>query len=488
MISPSIDLRARAHQAMVDAGFRPDFSPEILQIVQALKQHPSPGATVETRDLRALLWSSIDNDTSRDLDQIEYTEKAADGSTRLLIGIADVDWAVMKGAAADAQAAFETTSVYTGVSTFPMLPAELSTDLTSLLDQQERKAVVIELRVLPSGEVSQYDVYPALVKNRAKLAYSSTGAWLEGRGPIPPAIGAVPGMEAQLRMQLELSTQLRDLRKKQGALTFGSIEPVPVMDNGQVKDLKVSPHNVAQDIIESFMVAANVAMARYLTGKASLSIRRVVRSPRRWDRIQEIAAQFGVKLPAEPDSRALCEFLDARKAADPVHFPDLSLSIVKLLGPGEYVVETPGNESQGHFGLAVHDYTHSTAPNRRFADLVTQRLLKSAAANRPGPYAEPELRQIAERCTDREDAARKVERLMRKVIAASSLNQRIGEVFDGVVTGAAPKGTYVRLLQFPAEGRVIRGTQGIDVGDRIKVRLVSVDVRQGFIDFERING
>ena len=326
------------------------------------------------------------------------------------------------------------------------------------------------------------------MKNRAKLAYSSTGAWLEGRGPIPSAIAAVPGVEAQLRIQLELSTQLRALRKKQGALTFGSIEPVPIMDDGQVKDLKVSPHNVAQDIIESFMVAANVAMARYLTDKGSLSIRRVVRTPRRWDRIQAIAAQFGVKLPPEPDSRALCEFLDQRNAADAVHFPDLSLSIVKLLGPGEYVVETPGSETQGHFGLAVHDYTHSTAPNRRFADLVTQRLLKSAVANRPGPYAEPELRRIAERCTEREDAARKVERLLRKIIAATSLSHRIGEVFDGVVTGASPKGTFVRLLQFPTEGRVIRGTQGIDVGDRVKVRLVSVEVSKGFIDFERING
>ena len=489
MISPSIDLRARAHQAMVEAGFRPDFSPQILQTVQAMKQQPSLGATPGTRDLRALPWSSIDNDTSRDLDQIEYIERAADGSTRLLIGIADVDWAVAKGSPTDAQAGFETTSVYTGVSTFPMLPAELSTDMTSLVDQLDRNALVIELNVFTSGEVGQHDVYPALVKNRAKLAYSSTGAWLEGRGPIPSAIAAVPGMEAQLRSQLELSTRLRTLRKKHGALTFGSIEPVPVMDDvGQVKDLQVSAHNVAQDIIESFMVAANVAMARYLTDKGSLSIRRVVRTPRRWDRIQAIAAQFGVELPAEPDSRALCEFLDQRRAADALHFPDLSLSIVKLLGPGEYAVESPGNESQGHFGLAVHDYTHSTAPNRRFADLVTQRLLKSAAAKRPGPYAEPELRQIAEHCTEREDAARKVERLMRKIIAASSLSRRIGEVFDGVITGASLKGTYVRLLHFPAEGRVVRGTQGIDVGDRVKVRLVSVEVSKGFIDFERING
>jgi exoribonuclease-2 len=293
-------------------------------------------------------------------------------------------------------------------------------------------------------------------------------------------------MEAQLRSQLGISAQLRGLRKKQGALTFGSIEAMPVVENGEVKDLRVGSHNVAQDIIESFMVAANVAMARYLAEKASLAIRRVVRTPRRWDRLQAIAAQFGVKLPATPESSALCEFLEQRRAADPIHFPDLSLSVVKLLGPGEYIVESPGAEHEGHFGLAVHDYTHSTAPNRRYADLVTQRLLKSAAAGNAGPYSEPELVQIAARCTEREDAARKVERLMRKVIAASVMSQRLGEVFDGLVTGASAKGTYVRLLKFPAEGRIVRGAQGIDVGDRVRVRLVSVEVNQGFIDFDRI--
>jgi len=329
-------------------------------------------------------------------------------------------------------------------------------------------------------------VYPALVKNRAKLAYSSTGAWLEGNGPMPAAVGAVPGMEAQLRLQLQLSAQLRGLRKQHGALTFGAIEATPVMDNGEVKNLAVSSPNVAQDIIESFMVAANVAMAQYLMEKASLSIRRVVRTPRRWDRIQAIAAQFGVHLPAAPDSKALSDFLERRKAADPLHFPDLSLAVVKLLGPGEYIVESPGAESEGHFGLAVHDYTHSTAPNRRYADLVTQRLVKYAAGRLPGPYAEAELAQIAAHCTEREDAARKVERLMRKVIAASVMSQRVGEVFDGLVTGASPKGTYVRLLRFPAEGRIVRGAQGIDVGDRVRVRLISVQVDQGFIDFERL--
>src|SRR5581483_1117440 len=347
------------------------------------------------------------------------------------------------------------------------------------------RAMVVELRVLATGEVTDHRVYPALVLNRAKLAYSSTGAWLEGHGPMPSAVQAVPGMERQLRQQVALSGQLRALRKKQGALTFGSIEATPVMQNGEVKDLAVSSQNVAQDIIESFMVAANVAMARYLTEQGALSLRRIVRTPRRWDRIQAIAAQLGTTLPPVPDSRALSDFLEQRKAADPLHFPDLSLSIVKLLGPGEYVVGQPGEKAEGHFGLAVVDYTHSTAPNRRYADLVTQRLLKDVSGHGTATYSAAELTQIAAHCTEREDAARKVERLMRKVIAASVMRQHLGELFEGLVTGASPKGTYVRLFKFPAEGRLVRGAQGIDVGDRVRVRLLSVDVSKGFIDFER---
>lgn len=492
------DLKARARQAMVDAGFVPDFPPAVMREIEATKSAashasaPPAGAAGESaigrqpRDLRAVLWSSIDNDTSRDLDQVEYVERLADGTLRLLVGIADVDAAVRSGSATDRQASSETTSVYTGVVTFPMLPGELSTDLTSLLDAQDRLAIIIELQVLGSGEVQGHEVYSAWLRNRAKLAYSSTGAWLEGRGAMPSAIAAVPGMEAQLRLQQETAERLRGIRKQHGALTFSSVEATPVLENGEVKDLTVNQHNAAEDIIESFMVAANVAMARYLKEKGSLSIRRVVRTPRRWDRIQAIAAQFGVQLPSTPDPRALSEFLEQHKAADPEHFPDLSLSVVKLLGPGEYIVETPGAEHEGHFGLAVQDYTHSTAPNRRYADLVTQRLLKATAAGAGEPYSQADLSTIAAHCTEREDAARKVERLMRKVIAASLLSRRMGEVFDGIVTGASPKGTYVRLLKFPAEGLLTRGAQGIDVGDRLRVRLVFVDAAKGFIDFERV--
>lgn len=485
MTNAPIDLKARAHQAMLDAGFRPDFPAEVLQEVQRLHQAAPRAAEPAARDLRSLLWSSIDNDTSRDLDQVEYVEKLPDGATRLLVGIADVNASVPKDSATDRRAATETTSVYAGVATYPMLPNELSTDLTSLLGEQDREAVVIELRIQDSGDVDSHEVYPARLRNRAKLAYSSTGAWLEGRAPMPPAIASVPGMEAQLRLQLEASEKLRGLRKQHGALTFGSIEATPVVENGQVKDMIVSTHNVAEDIIESFMVAANVAMAQYLMEKGSLCIRRVVRTPRRWDRIQAIAAQFGTKLPATPDPRGLSEFLDQRKAADPVHFPDLSLSVVKLLGPGEYVAEASGAEHEGHFGLAVADYTHSTAPNRRYADLVTQRLLQATYTGGPAVYDGAALSQIAARCTEREDAARKVERLMRKVAAACLLSRRIGEVFEGIVTGASPKGTYARLLKFPAEGRIVRGMSGIDVGDKVRVRLISVDAAKGFIDFEK---
>lgn len=485
MSNSPFELKARAHQAMAEAGFHPDFPPDVGTEVRAWQQtgrsQPPAGS-----DLRALLWSSIDNDSSRDLDQVEYIERSAGGGYRLLVGIADVDATVPRQSATDRHAGSETTSVYTGVATFPMLPAELSTDLTSLLDAQERCSVIMDLHIDAAGELAGCSVYTALLRNQARLAYSSTGAWLEGTGPIPPAVAAVTGMEQQLRLQWEAAQKLRATRKKHGALTFASAEPTPIMQNGELKELAIRPHNVAEDIIESFMVAANVAMAQFLREKSCLSIRRVVRTPRRWDRIQAIASGFGVKLPDTPDPHALSVFLEQRQAADPAHFPDLSLSIVKLLGPGEYIVESPGKESVGHFGLAAHDYTHSTAPNRRFADLVTQRLLKAASTNAPSPYSESELTTIASHCTEREDAARKVERLMRKVAAATLLSRRIGEIFDAIVTGASPKGIYARLLKFPAEGRVIRGTQGVDVGDRIRVRLLSVEVSKGFIDFERV--
>ena len=436
--------------------------------------------------MRSLLWSSIDNDSSRDLDQIEFVEMLPDGNTRLLVGIADVDLLVPKDSATDKHAGSETTSVYTGVATYPMLPNELSTDTTSLVNAQDRAGIVVELRIEPkSGEVVCHDVYCGLLRNHAKLAYNSVGAWLEGRAAIPQAAAIVPGMEAQLRLQNETAKKLKEIRKKNGALTFESGEARVLVENGEVTGLTVDRQNAAEDIIENFMVAANVAMAKHLKENKSLSIRRVVKTPKRWDRIQTLASGYGVKLPATPDPRALSDFLDQRLAADPEHFQDLSLSVVKLMGPGEYIVEAPGQEHEGHFGLAVNDYTHSTAPNRRYSDLVTQRLLKATAAGKACPYSQGELSDIAKRCTEREDAARKVERLMRKVVAASLLSKRIGELFDGIITGASPKGTFVRLLKFPAEGMVVRGGQGVDVGDKVKVKLAGVDVDRGFVDFER---
>ena len=485
MMNSPVDLRTRARAVMVERGFHPDFPAEAASEIAALQKNSPQAAQISVRDMRELAWSSIDNETSRDLDQVEYAETLADGTVRLLIGIADVDTFVPKGSALDRHAAAETTSVYTGVATFPMLPPELSTDVTSLVDQAERLAIVIELRVKDSGEIGCHDVFMGRIRNRAKLAYNSTGPWMDGEGPMPAAVANTPGMESQLKLQLATAKKLRGVREAHGALTFGSVEAQPKVENGQVTELKLTRHNAATDLIESFMVAANVAMAEFLRENGSLCIRRVVRTPKRWDRIQAIAAQLGFQLPAEPDPRALSEFLNQRKAADPLHYADLSLSIVKLLGPGEYMVETLGAEHEGHFGLAVHDYTHSTAPNRRFGDLVTQRLLKGVMSGNLKVYSEAELREIAAHCTEREDAARKVERFMRKVIAANLLSHQVGEIFDGIVTGATPKGTYVRLLGCPAEGRVLGNTQGMDVGERVRVKLQGVSVDKGFIDFEK---
>ena len=490
--APPFDLKARARQAMFELGFAPDLPPEALREAQTASRAtfessaPPPPGTPAPVDLRSLLWSSIDNNDSRDLDQIEYAETLPDGAVRLLVGIADVDSLAPRDSAIDRHAACNTTTVYTGVSIFPMLPADLSIDRTSLLDGCDRRVMVVELRIPHSGTVDCHSVYPAWVRNRAKLAYPSVGDWLEGRGPLPPAIAAVPGMEAQIRLQHETSLRLRQVRKDHGALTFASLEARPVVEDGEVKDLVVARHNPAMDIIESFMVAANVAMARHLKDRQRLSIRRVVRTPKRWERIVELAATLHFKLPVDPEPKPLQEFLDAQQRADPAHFPDLSLAVVKLLGPGEYIVEAPGRELEGHFGLAVQDYTHSTAPNRRYADLITQRLLKAVVAGAPEPYDEPALAVIAARCSEREKAASKVERLMRKVIACVILSSRIGETFDGFITGCSPKGTYVRLQKFPAEGMVIKGTRGVDVGDLVRVRLVSMDIARGFINFERI--
>jgi VacB/RNase II family 3'-5' exoribonuclease len=478
-------LQSIAHRAMLEKGLVPDFP---AQALAELDQIHGPAARTEesTRDLRDLLWCSIDNDDSRDLDQLTVAQALPDGAAKVLVAVADVDAVVKKGSALDDHAQQNTTSVYTVAETFPMLPEKLSTDLTSLNYQSDRLALVIEMVLAGDGSLQSSDLYGALVRNHAKLAYNSVAGWLEGTGPMPQGIGTVRGLDENLRLQDRVAQKLKAFRHLHGALDLETIEARPVFAGEELQNLQAEKKNRAKDIIEDFMIAANGVTARYLASHKVPSLRRVVRIPKRWDRIIELAAERGTTLPKEPDSRALEQFLVSAKAADPLRFPDLSLSIVKLLGAGEYVVETPGESAPGHFGLAVKDYTHSTAPNRRYPDLITQRLLKAAVAGRALPYANDELETLAKHCTQEEDAAKKVERQVEKSAAAMLLESRIGEQFDAIITGASDKGTWVRLLQLPIEGRLESGFKGLDVGHGLRVQLVRTDVERGFIDFKKV--
>jgi exoribonuclease-2 len=469
---------------MAANGFHPEFSDEVRAQIAKLKGSAAqPPHDASVKDLRDLLWSSIDNDTSRDLDQIEVAERLPNGAIRILIGIADVDALVAKGTPVDLHAQSETATVYTGIVNFSMLPEELSTGLTSLNENADRLAVVVEMVVASDASIQSSAAYRALVRNKAQLAYSGVGPWLEGKASAPPKVAASAALQDQLKLQDEAAQRMRAARYKMGALNIDSVETTAELLNGQVSGIHVAQKNRASELIEDFMIGANGVIARMLADKHVSSIRRVVKTPERWDRIVELAAKLGEHLPSEPDSGALNAFLLKRKAVDPVHSPDLSLAIVKLMGPGEYVVERPGDPLQGHFGLAVHDYTHSTAPNRRFADLVTQRLVKAVLVGGPGPYTDAELDAIAKNCTLKEDAARKVERAMRKRIAAVALSGRVGETFRAVVTGVTPKGTFVRTIDPPAEGLVVHGQQGLDVGEQVQARLVSTDPQRGYLDF-----
>jgi exoribonuclease-2 len=481
------DLHRIAREAVREAGFEPDFPAEAARELEGLGGAGAlAAADPRLRDLRGLLWSSIDNKESRDLDQVEYVEREG-GDFRVLVGIADVDAYVPKDSAVDRHAAFNTVSVYTPAKVFPMLPERLSTDLTSLVEGEDRLAVVTELCVSGGGEVRCESVYRALVRNRAQMDYESAGAWLEGRGPAPEPFKDVEGLEAQVRLQDEVAGALHELRRRNGALELEREELVPVLDGqGRVVGLKERRHNRAQTIIESLMVAANTSMAELLEARGVPSLRRVVRAPERWPLLVEKAAAYGERLPLEPDPRALSDFMSRRRAADPAGYAELSLAVLKMMGPGDYLVEAPGLDQEGHFGLAVHDYTHSTAPNRRFPDLVTQRCLKSADAGAPAPYTREELEEIAARCNLMESAARKVERRMRKAAAAALLSAHVGETFEAVVTGVKRTGTFARLLSPPADGMVVKGARGLDVGDRVRVRLLSADPERGFIDFARM--
>lgn len=478
------DLAALARQEMIAEGFDPDFPPEVARQVAALRAHP-PSSTDGAQDLRALLWSSIDNDTSRDLDQIEMAERLPDGGIRVRIGIADVDGDVPKDSPIDLHAAGQCTTVYTGIKNFSMLPDELSTDMTSLVDHADRLSMVVEFTVAADGSVADGGAYGAITRNAAQLAYNGVGPWLEGHKPAPEKVAASAELQAQLRLQDEAAQKLRELRHAAGALDLDRTESEAVFTDGHVTGIQPRHRNRATQLIEDFMIAANGVIARLLLARHASAIRRVVKTPERWDRIVELAARSGERLPADPDSGALNRFLTKRRAEDPVHYEDLSLAVLKLLGPGVYVLERPGDPEMGHFGLAAHDYTHSTAPNRRFADLVTQRLVKAVVAQQAAPYADAELARIAQNCTLREDAARKVERAMHKRIAAVALHERIGEVFRAVVTGVVSKGTFVRVFSPPVEGRLMSGERGLDVGDQIRVKLVHTDPQRGFIDFVR---
>jgi exoribonuclease II len=482
-----IDLQAAAAQAMRERGFDPEFPPEVDRQLAELKVHPpsiAPAAgNREIRDLRDLLWSSIDNDTSRDLDQLEVVEPLSGGETKVLIAIADVDAFVPKHSPIDAHAALETTTVYTGVRNFPMLPEALSTGATSLLEAADKLAMVIEFAVSADGSVHSGTVYRAVVRNKAQLTYDAVGAWLEHRGPAPPKVAASADLQQQLTLQDACAQRLLSARDQHGALNIETIETHPIWLNGAVVDLAMHQKNRATELIEDFMIAANEVVARALEDVSS--IRRVVKTPKRWDRIVDLARGAGTALPSEPDSKALNAFLLARKQADPDHFVDLSLAVIKLMGPGEYVLERPGDPESGHFGLAVQDYTHATAPNRRFADLVTQRLVKTVLSNQPPPYGDDELAAIANDCTVKENDARKVEREMSKRIAAVMMSDRIGATFDAIVTGVTPKGTFVRVLKPHVEGLLARGQEGLDVGDTVRVTLVRADAERGYIDFER---
>jgi VacB/RNase II family 3'-5' exoribonuclease len=476
-------LRRIAERVMREKGLLPDFAPEVLAETRAITAAPTASGP-SVRDLRGLPWCSIDNDDSRDLDQLTVAQPAAAGATRILVAVADVDAAVRQGSAIDGHARTNTTSVYTAAQIFPMLPEKLSTDLTSLNQDEDRLAVVVDMTLDAGGRVAASEIYRATVHNQAKLAYNGVAAWLEGAA-APPALGAVAGLQEQLRAQDRAAQAMKALRQERGALRLQTIEAKAVFDGDALADLRAEEKNRAQELIEEFMIAANGVTAATLEQKGFPSLRRVLRTPERWDRLAALAAEAGDALPATPDARALDEFLWRRRQADPLRFPDLSLSVVKLLGSGEYALERKGQRDEGHFGLAVRHYAHSTAPNRRFPDLVTQRLLKAALEARAVPYSDDELRELAAHCTEQEDDATKVERQVRKSAAALLLASRVGQRFDGIVTGASSKGTWVRITHPAAEGKVVRGAQGLDVGDRVQVQLVDTDVERGFIDFAR---
>jgi VacB/RNase II family 3'-5' exoribonuclease len=475
-------LEALARRAMEEKGLRPEFPTAALKEAERLSPAGPGGHGV--RDLRGLPWCSIDNDDTRDLDQLTVAEPL-DGAARVRVAIADVDVLVEQGSAIDEHARTNTTSVYTVARVFHMLPERLSTGLTSLNEGEDRRTIVVELVVQRDGSTADEDVYPAVVRNRAKLTYAGVAAWLDGGGPLPQGMADIPELVEQIRLQDAAAQRLRRLRHECGALDLRRNDVQPVLRGNRVETLQNDDSDRAKELIQDFMITANSTMARFLESRRLPSLRRIVRQPRRWDRIVDLARLTGDRLPSEPDSGALSEFLARRREADPDAYPELSLAVVKLIGSGEYVADLPEDPAPGHFGLAVEDYTHATAPNRRYPDLVTHRILKAALAGRPTPYGSEELRELARHCTEQENNAQKVERQVRKSAAALLLEDRLGDTFRAVVTGASEKGTWVRIFHPAVEGRLERGFQGLDVGDCLTVRLIDLDVERGFIDFAR---
>ena len=478
------ELADLAVVAMRERGLEPEFPKPAIEQLKTI-DGPSAEDGAGIVDMTGLLWCSIDNDDSRDLDQLTVSETLPDGSVKIMVAIADVDTLVAKDTPIDRHAQINTTSVYTSARIFPMLPEKLSTDLTSLNPNQVRVATVTEMVFQPDGTLARSHITRARVHNKAQLAYDAVSAWIEGNGPLPEAADIVPGMDQQLRTQDSVAQQLRANRREQGALDFQTFQPRAEFDGEQVVAIKQQEQNRARQLIEEFMVATNGVTARFLAGKRRAAIRRVVRSPERWARIAQVAAERGWELPIDPDSKALEQFLAAERKRDPLRFPDLSLVIVKLMGRGEYVVERPGGPNIGHFGLAVRDYSHSTAPNRRYPDLIASRLIKAALAEVKSPYSDMELEFLANRCTQQEDAANKVERQLRKSEAAMLLEDHIGETFDGVVTGESKGNTWVRIFEPPAEGKLLP-SRDVQVGDKVRAKLISTNVERGFIDFEMI--
>ncbi len=479
------DLVRIAIEAMKERGLEPEFPAGALRELAALTG-PGEDKGPTVRDLTALPWSSIDNDDSLDLDQLTACAPMGGGAVKIFVAVADVDALVTKNSAIDVHARTNTTSVYTSARVFPMLPERLSTDLTSLNDGQVRLAIVTEMVVDQSGVVTHSTVHRARVLNQAKLAYDAVAAWIEGEGDLPEAARAVPGMDEQLRTQDAVAQRMRVRRREQGSLELETFQPRAVFEGERVVDIRQQVQNRARQLIEEFMIATNTCTAQFLAQNGASALRRVVRSPERWHRIVEVAAKYGERLPAEPDSLALEAFLARRRKADPLRFPDLSLVVVKLMGSGEYVVEHPKGEPIGHFGLAVRDYTHSTAPNRRYPDLVTLRMVKALLQGGRSPYGTAELERLAEHCTQQEDAAQKVERSVRKSEAALYLQGMVGRTFDAVVTGASDRAVWVRIFAPPAEGMLVGGGTHLDVGQKLRVKLVETNVERGFIDFEQV--